>query len=873
MSAGGASPELILLFLFFSLVYGIVVQMILKRQTLLPQLPYTVVLFLSGILIGYMVNYSGHGHEVSDFDVSVHMWTNISPHLLLFAFLPALLFGDAMELNIRHAKRSFVSSFIMAMPGATMGTFIMAGCIHEFVPYNWDWPLCYTLGAVLAATDPVSVIALLKHSGASHSLKITIELEALMNDGAALVLFNLFFNDLLIHPEENIFNTPGRVALYFVKVLTVSPLIGIVAGLVTAGIMELLNKRLDKEDTISQIVITISCAYLSFFVAEHTCEASGVLACVAAGVVLSWLGPAVVLDQGAINEFWESIGWICNTLIFLIGGLLIGNIQFDVTGTDIGVIILVYVLTQVIRGVMVIFFYPFLQKLGYGMKLNDALFITFAGVRGAIAITLALIIDVEAHEGLLTISNIDSKRAFLIVGGVASLTLFINGTCAQPLLYALQLLKADTVERSILQHYARKRIQTRVMEKVHNMPKNHIYFTDETQAQLDQTVQERMKSSKSKRRTSVQLKNGIKAFFRHRIYKPKGKEMSNSGSYSNLMSISGDSSQGVAEEDDGAILEDDDLMDSTHGDEDNNDDDDHHLKRFEEHRDRSVKNKVVNHDLLHRLRESFYDLVRAAYWKQVEEGSLKKGSYSAISLLYALDIRLDHLDDDESHDFKFLEPSFEKQTHHRVHVLLIPLDYIVAFFYNAYNSMTGSSLEAPVVSKLVESEMDYYHDEYVVSVLTNYISAHKYSQRKAPHFLGDDIIHTVESQRIIQESVDTCEQAEAILQSLDPKIVEYHVLRQVSSRVITLQEEMINQFLEKGVLFPMDASILIDEVDAQRHSLKNEHWFFHSYAKRDSIDGKQSSSTNPNLNYEDYFSVDALADEVRNENGYISTES
>ena len=70
------------------------------------------------------------------------------------------------------------------------------------------------------------------------------------------------------------------------------------------------------------------------------------------------------------------------------------------------------------------------------------------------------------------------------------MTLFINGTCAQPLLYALQLLKADTVERSILQHYARMRIQTRVMEKVHNMPKNHIYFTDGTQAQLDSILDE-----------------------------------------------------------------------------------------------------------------------------------------------------------------------------------------------------------------------------------------------------------------------------------------------------------------------------------------------------------------------------------------------
>lgn len=798
MSGGNESvPELILLFLFFSLVFGIIIQMLLKSTG--SKLPYTVVLFLSGILIGYMVNY--RGDSITDFGESVHHWTNISPHLLLFAFLPSLLFGDAMELNIRHAKRSFVSSFIMAMPGATIGTFVMAGCIHEFLPYNWDWPLCFTLGAVLAATDPVSVIALLKNSGASHALKITIELEALMNDGAALVLFNLFFNDLKIHPVEDLYNTPGRVVLYFVKVLIVSPLVGILAGLVTAFIMKALNHRLDKEDTISQIVITISCAYLSFFVAEHTCEASGVLACVCAGVVLSWLGPAIILDPGAINEFWETVGWICNTLIFLIGGLLIGNIQFDITGTDIGVVILVYVLTQVIRAVMVVFFYPLISRLGYGMHFNDAAFITFAGVRGAIAITLALIIDVETHEGLLTLDHKDSKRAFLIVGGVATLTLIINGTLAQPLLYFLELLKTETVERSLLQHYARRRIQMRVMEKVHNMPKNHIYFNEKVEQDLEVEIESRMESSKLQKRNSLQLKEGISNFFQlHRLDKVNNN----------------------------ALLDDEeeDLMGGNYEDERPDDDG---LERLESRLNDDEKNSI-----LRRLRESFYDLVRAAYWKQIEEGSLKKGSYAAISLLYALDIRLDHLDDKESHDLKFLEPSFKKQVHHHVHQLLVPIDYIVSACYSVFNSISGSNFNPPVLSSMVENEIQYYHDEYVVSVLTNYISAHKYSQRKAPKFLGSQITKTDQAQVILSESIATVKRAEEILASKDPKIVEYHVLRQVSNRVITLQEEMIDQFLQKGVLFPMDAAILIEEVDKQRESLKEEHWFLHAYSKRNS---------------------------------------
>jgi len=287
--------------------------------------------------------------------------------------------------------------------------------------------------------------------------------------------------------------------------------------------------------------------------------------------------------------------------------------------------------------------------------------------------------------------------------------------------------------------------------------------------------------------------------------------------------------------------DDEDLMDGTHD----------KIKEEETSSaevDRAGENeKSFEMSLLRRLRESYYDLVRAAYWKQIEEGSLKKGSYSAISLLYALDIRLDHLDDDESHDFKFLEPSFEKQPHQKVHLLFTPVDYVVNFFTNAYNLITGSTLEPPVISSLVESEIDYYHDEYVISVLTNYISAHKYSQKKAPKFLGQEITDTPESQHILKESINTVKRAEEILSGLDPSVVEYHVLRQVSNRVITLQEEMINQFLQKGVLFPMDAAILVEEVADQRRSLRNEHWFLHSYRRRNSSDSVlQAIEMSPN---------------------------
>ena len=187
------------------------------------------------------------------------MWCQIDGHSLLTAFLPLLLFGDAMTLNFYMFKRCFVQCLILACPGVMVGTALTAvaaryvlwpvsvrarhvghtvgpdqrrrlNCVHRPPPlrcastaaaggrraprqtdgwadgqrntqrraqthgrpYNWDWSVCLCIGAILAATDPVAVVALLKSVGASPKLTMQITGESLMNDCTAIVLFMLF---------------------------------------------------------------------------------------------------------------------------------------------------------------------------------------------------------------------------------------------------------------------------------------------------------------------------------------------------------------------------------------------------------------------------------------------------------------------------------------------------------------------------------------------------------------------------------------------------------------------------------------------------------------------------------------------------------
>ena len=117
--------------------------------------------------------------------------------------------------------------------------------------------MCLTFGSILAATDPVAVVALLKDAGAAPKLTILIVGESLMNDGTAMVLFTLFFNML-----QGQTYTAGDILLFFIKAAVGSPLLGIIIGMMMVRWMKLANRPLKEIDTTIQIVVTVCGAYI-----------------------------------------------------------------------------------------------------------------------------------------------------------------------------------------------------------------------------------------------------------------------------------------------------------------------------------------------------------------------------------------------------------------------------------------------------------------------------------------------------------------------------------------------------------------------------------------------------------------------------------
>ena len=205
--------------MFIGLFVGTVLTYLLSRFA--RGIPYTVVMLVVGMLCAVIDSIS----YVPTLGDSLDLWLNLPPDIIIFVFLPALLFGEAMTLNPHHVSGSLVSATVLAGPGVLVGMYLMAALAYFGLPYGWSWNLCCIFGAIVSATDPVAVVALLHRVNASPQLTMLIVGEALLNDGSALVLFNMYFTALQGNTDALL---PGNVVIYFIKVIIISPLLGTV---------------------------------------------------------------------------------------------------------------------------------------------------------------------------------------------------------------------------------------------------------------------------------------------------------------------------------------------------------------------------------------------------------------------------------------------------------------------------------------------------------------------------------------------------------------------------------------------------------------------------------------------------------------------
>jgi NhaP-type Na+/H+ or K+/H+ antiporter len=459
----GHTELLVVFFPFFSLLIGCLVRLASVQMSWLPLPPYTVSLLLVGIIIGAIITET---HPHNDLAHSAIIMAGIDPHLMLFIFLPPLLFESAYSIKWHVFRKTAGAAVLLATSGVVIATLITAGCVSSFLYPDWDWNVCVLLGCILSATDPVAVVALLKDLGAKESLSTMIEGESLLNDGTAVVLFVVLLEAVQVGymPYEWY-----EIIGIFAKMAIGGPLWGMAMSGATSSFVARIHG-----DVMTEVTLTIVGSYLTFFIGEYYFQVSGVLAIVAYGLYFGHFGRANISTEveEVLEEFWETFAFIANTLVFVMAGIILPMKAFDknyIELKDLVKLFAIYFAIHFARAVVVRTHLPIINKLGYKFSLADATLSWWGGLRGAVGLALALVV---ALDGKIADHGDDMKQAAHLilfhVAGIVALTLLINATTMSRLLRFFQLHKVPvSKEENFL--FACQRLQQRGTETVNQI--------------------------------------------------------------------------------------------------------------------------------------------------------------------------------------------------------------------------------------------------------------------------------------------------------------------------------------------------------------------------------------------------------------------
>jgi len=415
---------LVLVFVILSLLLGAFVRHWLKNT----KIPYSVALLIIGLAIGLGERVFSVDSE-NAFSQSIQLIADIDPHLILFIFLPTLIFESAFAIETHLFKRTFPQITTLAIPGLIISTLLTAALVKYAFPWDWSWPIALMFGALVSATDPVAVVSLLKEMSSRKRLETLIEGESLLNDGTAIVLFSVFLG-FVFATNEQAFSF-WQVSYDFVRVVA----LGFMVGLVIALLMIFWIDRVFNDPMI-EITLSVVAAYLSFYIAEELLHVSGVVAIVTLGISLASIGRTRISPEvaGFLHHFWEMMAYIANTIIFLLVGIIIAvRIQLDSTEAWQALGIL-YLGVLVIRAISIVSLVPVLKRIGIGMSKEKIIVMIWGGLRGAVALALAL----SVAQNSLFPREIGGQILFLCAG-IVVLTIVINGSTVRYLLQKLGL--------------------------------------------------------------------------------------------------------------------------------------------------------------------------------------------------------------------------------------------------------------------------------------------------------------------------------------------------------------------------------------------------------------------------------------------------
>ena len=357
------------------------------------KLPTTIGLMLLGLIFSLIIIITGTFNN--DFYVFAQNFVNDVrlDESLLGIMLSYLLFAGALHVKLEDlASQKWVIA-ILATIGVILSTFII-GALSYFLMMalgiKINFTYCLLFGALISPTDPVAVLGILKKAGAPKSLETKITGESLFNDGVGVVVF-LAILGIATGENDATFAAIGN--LFFLEVLG-----GIAIGFVIGLLAFLMLRSIDQYQV--EVLITLALVTGGYSLA-HNLHTSGPLAMVVAGLMIGNQGRILAMSEKTeehLDSFWELIDEILNAILFLVIGLEILVLAFQMNHIIFGIIAIP--LTLAVRMLAVSLPAILLRKKANFSK-GTIKALTWGGLRGGISLALALSIPKGAERDVL----------------------------------------------------------------------------------------------------------------------------------------------------------------------------------------------------------------------------------------------------------------------------------------------------------------------------------------------------------------------------------------------------------------------------------------------------------------------------------------
>lgn len=364
----------------------------------------------------------------------------LNPDAVLLLLLPPLLYSSGVGMSWRGFRANLRPILLLAV-GCVVVTALAVAAVTHYV-FGLSWSTGLVLGAIVAPPDAVAPMAVIRRLGLPQRLTTILEGESLMNDASALVLFS--FAVAAVGGAEL---TTGGATLRFLIIAGSE----IVFGMAVAALM--LKLRHLANDPRAEVLMALATPFLAFW-PPHALGGSGVIACVVAGLFVSWNGRNLIRSATRLQGFfiWDLLNWVIEALLFLLTGLQARIIAGALVDGELGRAVaagLVVTVTVIVVRYLWVFPATYLPHLFPSVRRKEPrphwstpFLVSFTGLRGAVSLAAALSIPLTTANGPFPDRDLLLASTFIVI----AITLVGLGSLLPSVIRALGLARTGAEE-------------------------------------------------------------------------------------------------------------------------------------------------------------------------------------------------------------------------------------------------------------------------------------------------------------------------------------------------------------------------------------------------------------------------------------------